>query len=160
MLICHRNAPSGHARVPTCFLGYLQHHIHTHDTELARTAHVRTAHRPVSSPPAAPLLCTHAAQQPDVLTKARWWAACMVSMQGLLHGYDNQTPWGWIASNLNFRDGQKKSCVSPTEGISLFWSQSNKIAMKALLMQALLLKRQEGHLFSEPDTRRNTPHGR
>lgn len=160
MLICNRNAPSGHAHVSTCFLGYLQHHIHTHDTEQAHTAHVHTAHKPASSPPAALLLLTHAAQYPDVLTKARWWPACMVSMQGLLHGYDNHTPRGQMASNMNFRDGQKKSCVSPPKGISIFWCHSNKIAMKALLMQALLLKWQEGHLFSEPDTRRNTPHCR
>lgn len=58
MLICNRNAPSSHAHVSTCFLGYLQHHIHTHDTEQAHTAHVHTAHKPASSPPAAPHPCS------------------------------------------------------------------------------------------------------
>lgn len=48
--------------------------IHTHDTELARTALVCTAHEASESPPAALLLLTLAAQQPDVLTKARCMA--------------------------------------------------------------------------------------
>lgn len=100
ILICNRNAPSGHAPGSTCFPGYLQHHMHTYDTELAHTVQAHTAHEASelhSSPAAAP----HPGS-----------TATRCAHQGMLHGYGNQIPHGRIASNLNFRDGQKNP-VSP-----------------------------------------------
>lgn len=94
MLICNRNAPPGHAHVSTCFLGYLQHHIHTHDTELSHTAHACTAHK-ARELPSSPAAAPHPGS-----TAARCAHQCM------LHGCDNQTSRGRIARNLNFRDGQ------------------------------------------------------
>lgn len=81
----------------SCFhtlLGYLQHHIHTHDTEFTHTA------RPY---------CTRASEFPSSSTAAPHpgSTATRCAHQGMLHGCDNQTCWGQIASNLNLRDEQK-----------------------------------------------------
>lgn len=66
----------------SCFhtlLGYLQHHIHMHDTEFTHTAPVRTAHE-ASEFPSSPTAAPHPGS-----------TATRCAHQGMLHGCDNQT---------------------------------------------------------------------
>lgn len=134
---------------PLAMLPWLSATAHTSVTLSRPTQPMPVMHtRPVSSPPAPGLLHTQAAQQTEVLTKA--WCRATTTRHPQV-----KLRVTWISEM-----GKKLLCLSPPEGNSLFWCHSNKSAMKTLLMQALLLKCQEGHLFSERDTPRNTPHGR
>lgn len=57
-------------------------------------------------------------------------AATTHAHQGMLHGCENHTRQDRIASNMNFRDQLKKSCVSPPKGVILLGHHSHKIQLQ------------------------------